>query len=75
MPRPPTNQVNEAIVIAAMPMANLRPWAWTSDKAPLHVAHRNSNFVSDVTNQHGMHVLPFSGVYAWGMYIPKLYPI
>lgn len=48
MPRPPTNQVNEATVMTAMPRANLRPWAWMSDNAPLQVTHLNSRIVSYV---------------------------
>lgn len=62
MPRPPTNQVKDAIVIAAMPTANLRPWACTSDKAPLQVAQWNSRLVSYARRIVEMRVLPFSGV-------------
>lgn len=77
MPSPPTNQVNEATVMAAMPMANLRPWTWMSDRAPLQVTHLNSRMVSHVLKdlQKEGDDLPFSGVYFSGMYIPKLYPI
>lgn len=64
----------------AMPTANLSPWRFVSDKAPLQVTQKNpSELLVDFSNQEkkmtGNIIVPLSDVGLWVKYIPKEYPM